>query len=248
MTTPDGLRSQSQHESSIAEDGILSFWETRYAMNGQVWSGLPNQALTKALEDIPPGYALDVGCGEGADALWLAERGWTVDGIDLSPTAIEHARSHADKKGASRASFEAANFMSWSATGRKKYDLVVACFLHARDETSRLEMLNHALKQVAPNGRFLVVSHAGSHPKAPRGHAGHRHERASPEGERAALGLSDSEWHTEIASIQSREVAGLEGTWVSMEDSVLLVRRKKLTRTAGLADHQSRSDPSKAGA
>lgn len=116
--------------------------------------------------------------------------------------------------------------MSWSATGRKKYDLVVACFLHAPDEATRLEMLNHAAQQVAQNGRFLVVSHAGSHPKAPRGHAGHRHEQASPEGERAALGLSDSEWHTEIASILSREVAGPEGTWVSMEDSVLLVRRK----------------------
>lgn len=73
MTAPDGLRSQSQHGSSIEEDGILRFWETRYATNGQVWSGLPNQALTKALEEIQPGYALDVGCGEGADALWLAE-------------------------------------------------------------------------------------------------------------------------------------------------------------------------------
>lgn len=224
MTASEGLQGQLQDESSTPEDDILRFWETKYAMNGQVWSGLPNQALTIALQDIPPGYALDVGCGEGADALWLAERGWTVDGIDLSPTAIDHARSHADKKGASRASFEAANFMTWVAAGRKKYDLVVACFLHAPDQASRLRMLNHAAQQVAPNGRFMVVSHAGSHPKALRRNAGN--EQASPESERAALGLSDSEWHTEIARIQSRGVSGPEGIRVRLEDSVVLVRRK----------------------
>ncbi|WP_017615678.1 class I SAM-dependent methyltransferase [Nocardiopsis salina] len=68
------------------------FWDDKYGENGQVWSGRPNGVLVSEAADLQPGRALDVGCGEGGDAHWLAEHGWTVTGVDLSRVALARAR------------------------------------------------------------------------------------------------------------------------------------------------------------
>ena len=52
------------------------FWDERYAAHDRVWSGRPNPRLVEHATELPPGLALDVGCGEGADVVWLAEHGW----------------------------------------------------------------------------------------------------------------------------------------------------------------------------
>ena len=61
------------------------FWDARYRSTDQVWSGKPNPHLVEHVSTLSPGAALDVGSGEGADALWLASRGWQVTGVDVSP-------------------------------------------------------------------------------------------------------------------------------------------------------------------
>ena len=75
------------------------FWDERYATHDHVWSGRPNPRLVEHATDLAPGLALDVGCGEGADVVWLAERGWRATGADLSVVALEKARKHAGEAG-----------------------------------------------------------------------------------------------------------------------------------------------------
>ncbi|HEV3364315.1 MAG TPA: class I SAM-dependent methyltransferase [Acidimicrobiia bacterium] len=77
-------------------------WDARYReRDGAMWSGRPNGRLVAEVAGLTPGRALDVGCGEGADAIWLARRGWTVTAIDISHMAICRGREAADLAGAS---------------------------------------------------------------------------------------------------------------------------------------------------
>ncbi|UUZ43532.1 class I SAM-dependent methyltransferase [Janibacter limosus] len=79
------------------------FWEGRYRDAERVWSGRPNPSPVNAVQHLAPGKALDLGCGEGADAIWLATRGWLVTGVDISATAIARARREAQRQQASAA-------------------------------------------------------------------------------------------------------------------------------------------------
>lgn len=76
-------------------------WDARYnERDGPRWSGRPNGRLVAEVTDLAPGRALDVGCGEGADAIWLAQRGWSVAAIDVSEVAVSRARTAAEAAGA----------------------------------------------------------------------------------------------------------------------------------------------------
>ena len=76
-------------------------WDTRYSeRDGARWSGRPNGRLLAEAASLTPGQALDVGCGEGADAIWLARSGWTVTAIDISEVAVTRAREAAERAGA----------------------------------------------------------------------------------------------------------------------------------------------------
>ena len=77
----------------------VDFWEERYAGADQVWSGKVNQVLADIAGTLVPGRALDLGCGEGADVIWLAQHGWQATGIDISATAIRHATAAAEASG-----------------------------------------------------------------------------------------------------------------------------------------------------
>ena len=75
-------------------------WDAKYSERDAMWSGRPNGRLVAEVADLAPGRALDVGCGEGADAIWLARRGWTVTAIDISDLALGRAREAAERAGA----------------------------------------------------------------------------------------------------------------------------------------------------
>jgi len=80
--------------------GQAAEWDARYGERGDtMWSGRPNGRLVAEVVELPPGRALDVGCGEGADAIWLARRGWDVVAIDVSDVAVGRARAAATQEG-----------------------------------------------------------------------------------------------------------------------------------------------------
>lgn len=92
---------EHQHdEQRFSAAGQAAEWDARYGEgDGTMWSGRPNGRLVAEVADLPPGRALDVGCGEGADAVWLARQGWTVTAVDVSDLAVGRAREAAERAG-----------------------------------------------------------------------------------------------------------------------------------------------------
>ncbi len=134
------------------------FWEDFYR-DGR-WSGKPNALLVEEVSDLAPGTALDLGCGEGGDAIWLASQGWGVSAVDVSATALARAAGHAAAAGVTETiDWErhdlAVSFPSGS------FDLVSACYLHSPVQMPRERVLRSAAGAVAPGGTLLVVGHAG---------------------------------------------------------------------------------------
>lgn len=94
------MRRDERHEKVLGAAGDASEWDARYSeRDSAMWSGRPNGRLLAEVVGVAPGRALDVGCGEGADAIWLARRGWTVTAIDISEIAISRARAAGELAG-----------------------------------------------------------------------------------------------------------------------------------------------------
>ena len=140
-------------------------WEERYRSAGALWSGRVNAPLAAEAADLTPGRALDVGCGEGGDALWLAGRGWQVTGLDWSEVALARAAEHAAAAGLTdRVEWVRGSFEEWQPP-RAAYDLVAAHFLHPTAE-QRSALLPRLSAAVAPGGTLLWVGHAHDEQRA----------------------------------------------------------------------------------
>ncbi|GAB3457875.1 class I SAM-dependent methyltransferase [Streptomonospora sediminis] len=136
------------------------YWDDRYSESDRVWSGDPNAALVAEAADLSAGTALELGCGEGADAIWLARRNWRVTAVDVSAVALERAGRHAAEAGvADRIGFERHDLAETFPDGR--FDLVAASFLHSRGDMPRERILQQAAARTAPGGVLLIVGHAG---------------------------------------------------------------------------------------
>jgi 2-polyprenyl-3-methyl-5-hydroxy-6-metoxy-1,4-benzoquinol methylase len=136
-------------------------WDERYSGEGQVWSGNPNAQLVAEVSTLTPGTALDVGCGEGGDVIWLAQQGWRVTGADFSAKGLERAARHADEAGVSdRTYWWQVDARTFDAGGRE-FDLVTTHFLHPPDG-GMVDVVGRLAPAVAPGGHLLVVGHAPS--------------------------------------------------------------------------------------
>src|SRR3954452_483441 len=124
---------EHQHdEVDVAAMFEQPWWEDRYGQPDAVWSGNPNERLVEQAGDLAAGAALEVGCGEGADAIWLASRGWTVTAVDFSQAGLDRARQHAEAAGrdlAGRITWQRVDVRSWAAPAAS-YDLVTAHYFH----------------------------------------------------------------------------------------------------------------------
>jgi SAM-dependent methyltransferase len=203
------------------------FWEDRYAGRPQVWSGRANPVLADLVGDVPPGRALDLGCGEGGDAIWLALGGWQVTAVDISTIAVERGRLAAREAGVpdGRIAWQAQDLATWRPEAQ--YDLVSAFFLHSPVELPRGEILRRAAAAVAPGGRLLVVAHAAPPPWwNPEDH-GHRHEDLpTPAEELDTLDLRAGEWDVLLAETRPRPATAPDGQPAELLDGVVLVRRR----------------------
>jgi len=131
-------------------------WNERYAGTELIWSAGPNVLFAQAVKDLPPGTALDVACGEGRNAIWLAEQGWTVTGIDFSDTGIDKARRIAQARGVTvnwQVGDVAAETLAVGA-----YDLVAVLYLHT-DPAERARWLPNAVNAVRRGGTFIYIGH-----------------------------------------------------------------------------------------
>src|SRR5699024_12517282 len=118
-------------------DDAAQQWDQRYRESERLWSGKVNDAVAAFAQRLTPGTALDIGCGEGADVIWLAQHGWRATGIDISQVAIQRATeaAHAQKVPEGQAEFIAADLTHWQAP--QQFDLVGAAFLHSHGEFHR---------------------------------------------------------------------------------------------------------------
>jgi SAM-dependent methyltransferase len=138
------------------DSGMRSLWDARYEAKGALWGAEPNQFLAEIAEDLEPGTALDLGCGQGRNSFWLASRGFSVTGLDLSPVAIDQATAIAQELDVD-VSFESVDLTTWDPAGRV-WDLVVLTYLHLSGE--RRPVVHDAAKRaVARRGRLVVIAH-----------------------------------------------------------------------------------------
>jgi SAM-dependent methyltransferase len=131
-------------------------WNQRYSGTELVWTVTPNRFLVAEVEGLAPARALDLACGAGRNALWLAERGWTVLGADFSDVALENARGLAAERGV-EVEWVQADLREWEPPARS-FDLVIVLYLQVPGDDLR-SALRNAAEAVAPGGTILVVGH-----------------------------------------------------------------------------------------
>ena len=200
------------------------YWEERYRDEGRVWSGRPNPLLVREAGPLPPGTALDLGCGEGGDAIWLASQGWQVTAVDVSDTALRRGADHARDAGvAAKIRWERHDLSRSFPEG--SFDLVSAQFLHSpvAADGEREAILRRAAAAVAPGGILLVVGHAGwpSWQEEPP----FDYHFPTTGDVLDALDLESGRWHVELEEVVEREMPDPDGRPGRREDNVLRVRR-----------------------
>ena len=196
-------------------------WEEHYTAKPQVWSGRVNARLAEVVPHIAGTRALDLGCGEGAYAIWLAEHGWTVTAVDISDTALARARAAAvDRVLADRIYFQQHEFTSSFPDG--PFDLVSAQFLHSTLEMDRSAILRRAAAALAPGGTLLIVDHAAAPPWASKLH---HHEFPSAESVVAGLALDSGQLERIRVESADRVARGPDGEEAVLVDNVILLRR-----------------------
>ncbi|MEX0797782.1 MAG: class I SAM-dependent methyltransferase, partial [Acidimicrobiia bacterium] len=131
-------------------------WNQRYQGSDLVWSAAPNAALVGEVSGMNPGRALDLGCGEGRNSIWLAEQGWDVTGVDFSNVAIERARAIAAQRGVS-VKWEVADLNEYEPP-RRWFDLVVDLYIHLIP-SERRTLTRKAAGAVAEGGTLVILGH-----------------------------------------------------------------------------------------
>lgn len=206
-----------------------AYWDERYSRHDHLWSGRANPQLVALVAPLAPGRAIDVGCGEGGDAIWLARQGWTVTGVDISPVALAKAAAHAKSAGeeiASRITWGPADLYGTEMAPLGQYDLVNSQYLHmppgARDRA-----VARLAAAVAPGGYLLLVSHHPSDLAIPglRPNLPEMFYTADELVER----LDASVWEVITADAPARRARDREGAEVIVHDTVLFARRNART-------------------
>ena len=193
-------------------------WDARYAEVDRVWSGNPNGTLVTEVAGLRPGRALDVGCGEGADAVWLARHGWDVTALDVSQVALERAALHAEQAGV-RVRWVHAGLLD-ASLAPSVFDLVSAQYpVLRRSPTNEAERA--LLAAVAPGGVLLMVHHADIDTEHARARGFDPADYVQPA---QVASLLDDDWQLEVDETRPRTVETGAGAGHSV-DQVLRSRR-----------------------
>ena len=200
-----------------------AFWEKRYESAPQIWSGNPNPQLISDVAALKSGRALDVGAGEGADAIWLAERGWQVTAADISSVALERGSKQALERGtdvAERITWTQADFNEWTPAVHA-FDLVSAQFMHL-PSVKRIPLYQRCIDAVAPGGTLLIVGHHISDLDTDIGRWRMPDWFFTAEDIAAMLGDS---WSILACDKRPRTATNASGASITIHDAVLTARR-----------------------
>ncbi len=201
-------------------DEAARFWEDRYRQ-GRRWKGTPNVLLAETVAEMAPGRALDLGCGEGGDATWLAARGWRVTAVDIASTALELTAEHAAREGvADRVTTELHDLATGFPEG--VFELVSAQYLQTPFDLPRARVLRRAAHALVPGGLLLVVEHGSRHPWST---VDPDTRFPTPEEIYAELELDPAGWTPERLATPQREATGPGGQTGTVTDTVIAVRR-----------------------
>jgi SAM-dependent methyltransferase len=231
------------------------YWQTHWQEAGERetgWDDIQNPYLVRETRSLPPGTALDAGCGEGAEALWLAAAGWQVTAADISSAALALAGSRATPDGAAnRVKWVEADLSSWAPD--TEFDLVTTHYAHPA--MPQLAFYQRISDWVAPGGTLLIVGHlhtartaayghghgansqaghshnqAGhSHSQARHGQEGHSHqppEEASATAASITAVLDNDRWEVVTAQEHTRTVTHGDGRTVELQDVVVRATRR----------------------
>lgn len=199
------------------------FWQELWSKTlrehaDKVASRPPNAHLMAEAADLPPGRALDGGCGHGAETLWLAAHGWQATALDFSAAALAHGRARAEAAGAevaARIDWLESDLATWTAEP-ERYDLVVCLYVHVAGAVE--DMVTRMANGVAPGGTLFLVGHRPIDPSTGAATAAAKQVQVSVE--QAVAVLDPSEWQLIVAEERARAVAG---TGV---DAVVRARRR----------------------
>jgi thioredoxin reductase/SAM-dependent methyltransferase len=210
-------------------DGSPAFWERFYAERDQVWSGRVNEILGTTVEGLAPGTALDLGAGEGGDALWLADQGWKVTAVDVAQTACDRITDRAgdlgrgERSDGAGASVRAERHDLTETFPEGSFDLVSTQYLHSPNaDFPRTAILRRAAEAVAPGGLLLVVGHGRL---APWSWDPSLRMATAPE-VLASLALDDAAWEVVRCESPERTATGHDGQEATITDEVVAVRKR----------------------
>jgi 2-polyprenyl-3-methyl-5-hydroxy-6-metoxy-1,4-benzoquinol methylase len=224
LEEPETAVSHDHDAEDFADHFTQEFWDDRYGSTGQYWSGQPNPQLVTQTGGLTPGEALDAGCGEGADVIWLASRGWTVTGVDVSPVGLERAARHAADRGeqvAGRITWRQEDLLTW-VPEPERFDLVTASYMHLPGKA--FEPFQRGLAAaVQPGGTLLIVTHHPGDLHANVGRTGDA--RMFPSAGELAAALDPSVWKIVVASSFARPATDLDGQPATVRDVVLRASR-----------------------
>lgn len=198
-----------------------TFWEDFYAGGRSRWSGRANALLVEEATALAPGVALDLGSGQGGDAIWLATTGWRVVAVDVSTAALTFAAEQAATAGVSAA-------ITWQRHDLDvtfpagEYDLVTTSYLHSPVDLAREAILRRAVSAVRPGGRLIVIGHAG--PPSWNAHDHHAAGLPSADDVLASLELAD-DWAIERCAEVDVAMEDPDGNPATRLDSIVHARR-----------------------
>ncbi len=197
-------------------------WNAMYGESDRRWSGRPNLRLVEVVQHLPVGRALDLGCGEGGDAKWLAANGWAVVAVDISDEALRRAAEDAGELSAG-IDFQHHDLTQTFPDG--EFDLVSAQFLHSPTPWDRGRLLRRAAAAVAPGGVLLIVDHGGGPPWESQ-MKDHHHVFQTPQEVIDDLALDHTQWEQLRADSVDREMTGPQGQVAVVPDNVIVLRRR----------------------
>jgi SAM-dependent methyltransferase len=190
-------------------------WDARYAAADLVWSAEPNRFVEAETEELPPGRALELAAGEGRNAIWLAENGWTVTAVDFSRVALQKAAHLAAARGVALELSEAD--VTLDRPAHAAFDLVLVAYLQT-PANDRAGWLGHAVHALAPGGTLLIIGHDRTN--LARGYGGPQDAAVLTTPDELATDLAAAGLEIEKAELVERVVETPDGSRTAIDHLV----------------------------